>query len=283
MLLEYLTNGTGHTVTGKSVGCEVETDFVDAVTGEPITPAVSRAILASDMGRPAGCVHKLELGLQKIELAVGPCDGFPQLFERTLEGLDWLYSVAERHGARPLFEPEIEWEGDLLDVSTDPRDQLWIELDGQAALEELCRCSSVQFTVSVSRGEAIPAVNALWESGLHLLDYEPNHLRWLAYIERSKAAYRPDRYGGPAGFDSLAGYAAQLGLHDVVMDETKLIRMHPERLEPRLVDLFLRSVWWHYRLRRYRDTLALEIRAQARRHDAGIIPAGKRVASILGL
>ncbi|HEX3082843.1 MAG TPA: hypothetical protein VHQ86_06395 [Candidatus Saccharimonadia bacterium] len=283
MLLEHFTNGTEGTITGRQVGCEVETDFVDAITRAPISAAVSRKILAARAGRPEGCEQKLELGRQKIELAIAPSPSAYELIERTHASLAWLYGVAGEHGAVPLFEPEISWAGDLLDVSSDPRDQVWIQLDGHPALEELCRCSSVQFTVDVHPGDAVDVLNALWGARLHERDYAPNDRRWRAYIGRSAAGYRPDRYAGPRGFDSLEDYVQQLVRHDVVMHQGRPVRLSPLEVPDLDLDLFLRSVWWHYRLRRFGGTLAVEVRPLARRHDDDIRVAWKAVATAIGL
>ena len=283
MLLEYFTKGTAGTVTGGQVGCEIETDFVDATTGAPISKRVSQAILSAHAGLPLGCDQKLELGRQKIELALSPCDSFDHLLELTHSSLAWLYRTAAQYGALPSLSPELLWSGSLLDVSSDPRDQLWVGLDGQAALEELCRCSSVQFTIDVHPGDAIELVNALWAAGLQQLDYEPNNRRWEAYTALSLVGYRPDRYAGPEGFDSLSDYATRLAQHDVVMHEGQPVRLSPLSVPGLDTDLFLRSIWWHYRLRRYADTLAVEIRPLARRSDDCIARYWNVIAPLIGL
>ncbi|MDB5179154.1 MAG: hypothetical protein JWN01_1097 [Patescibacteria group bacterium] len=282
MLLEHFTNGTGRTTTGAQIGCEIETDFVDATSGEPITQAVSRAILASSNNRPLGCEVTLELGRQKIELAIRPCRSFDGLLGAAHEALNWLYGVAARYNARPVFAPEILWADSLLDVSSDPRDQVWVQLDGQTALEELCRCSSVQFTVDVNPWEAIGVVNALWIAEIQRLDYMANHRRWQAYIAASNASYRPDRYAGPQGFDSLADYANQLARHDVVMHQGQPVRLNPLAVSNLDIDLFLRSIWWHYRLRRYGDVLTVEIRPLGRRGDGCLEAYWQSIAPIVG-
>lgn len=48
-------------------------------------------------------------------------------------------------------------------------------------------------------------------------------------------------------------------------------------------ELFLRSVWWHYRLRRYGNTLAVECRPFARREDAAIIGTAQLIRIALGI
>ncbi len=281
MLLGYFLRGTEQTRTGSSIGVEIETDFV-TVNGVPPSTMVTNLILSATYGRPAGCVQKLELGRQKIELAIGPAPSFSLLEESIQESLRWLYTVADKYGAYPLHAPEITWEGPLVYVQEE-RDRLWMQMDGEKALEHLCRCSSVQFTVAVNPAEAATVLNLLWKAGLHTVDYQPNNRRWLSYIEDSQAGYRPDRYGGPAGFDSLAEYVYELERHQVRMHQGQPVQLSVDQVESLDVELFLRSIWWHYRLRRYGDTLTVEIRPFARRSDEAISHLWKRIANVLGL
>lgn len=144
-IYEFLTLGTQSTVTGGKLGMEIETDFVqdDGVT--PISESTSRKILA---GGDAGQLWepKLELGRQKIELAVPPQPTSQLLFEAAYEGLDWLYKRARNVGGFPKPVPDFDYDGDLLWVQEE-RDEIWVSLDGRESLEELCRCSSIQFSV----------------------------------------------------------------------------------------------------------------------------------------
>jgi hypothetical protein len=281
MFESYFTRGTQNTRTGAQIGLEVETDFVDQ-DGRPITTGVTSQLLAAAEGRPAYCTQKLELGRQKVELAIDPQASAALAIEATLESLAWLYRQAERLGAYPLAVPEIDTSEDLLWVQED-RDQIWVELDGRPALEQLCRCSSVQFTVDVHPGDAIGWINQLWGNRLDLLDYAPNHARWQAYMATSRAGYTPDRYAGPAGFESLEHYSSELVRHPVVMHHGQPSWRPTSELADLNPELFLRSVWWHYRLRRYGNRLALEIRPIARRADDQIAVAWSVVSNILGL
>ena len=74
--------------------------------------------------------------------------------------------------------------------------------------------------------------------------------------------------------------AAQGELRDFVRKANDAIR---SRIHLAVIDLFLRSVWWHYRLRRYGDTLALETRPFARRGDEALNHTGRRIQQALGL
>ena len=138
MFLEYFTSETAHTKTGGQVGLEVETDFVDQA-GDPISVETTTTLLGLSQTQPEDCQLKLELGRQKLELAIAPQPTAELAIERTLAGLSWLYEQASRYDAYPLFAPELDTTEDLLWVQEE-RDEVWVQLDGRAALEQLCRC-----------------------------------------------------------------------------------------------------------------------------------------------
>lgn len=278
-ILRYFTQGTENTRSGGQVGLEIETDFIMS-DGRPINEATTRLLLASQP--PPGYSIKLELGRQKIELNVSPKQSFQRLWKRTQEGLAWLYSRARCLGAEPYFGPEIDWLGNLLFIQEE-RDGLWVGIDGQPALEELCRCSSIQFTIDVNPIEAIDWINRLHSYRVQTLDYAANDRRMRNYIGQSKVDYRTDRYGGPERFVSLEHYVAELVQHPVVMHRGQPCWLHAGEVEALDIDLYLRSIWWHYRLRRYGPNLALEIRPFSRREDADIPRKWELVRQILGL
>lgn len=281
MLLEYFTEGTERTKTGSKIGMEVETDFLDEY-GDPINIQTTRKLLSAEQEKPLGLSRKLELGRQKIEVCIQPQPTANLAIEAMQEALSWLYKQASQLGAVPSFTPETQWDGNLLWVQED-RDAIWVNLDGEAALEQLCRCSSVQFTVDVNPTDAINAINSLNAAKLQEVDYAPNHQRWLNYISQSRANYRVSRYGGPEWFDSFADYATQLQQHEVVMHKGQQVRAPLDQLKNPDIDLFLRSVWWHYRLRRYGDSLVVEIRPFARREDGTLPGLWKMIAEAIGI
>ncbi len=281
MLLEYFTKGTEGTKTGDAVGMEIETDFLTE-DGTPISGAVSRALLEEDEERPNVCVQKLELGRQKIELSIDPQANIHLLLEAAEESLRWLYGKARKFGAFPFFGPEIVWNEELLWVQEE-RDALWVELDGRQALEHLCRCSAVQYTVDVNPGDVISMINDLWDSELHMRDYDANFRKWVLYMTQTRAKYRPDRFAGPAGFNNMQDYVYELAKHDVVMHNGQPVRLNVYEVPDLKVDLFLRSVWWHYRLRRYGSKLAIEMRPFARRGDKDFLCLWKEIARVTGL
>src|SRR5690606_38630202 len=162
----------------------------------PLPIAAARQILLATDRRPLGCQQKLELGRQKIELSMAPQPNSSLMLELAQESLFWLYAEAARYGAYPQFAPDVQWGGDLLWVQ-EGLYAIWVDSGSRPALEELCRCSSVQFTVGVNPAEAIGVLNRLHSAQLHLYDYAPNDQRWLNYIARSTAGYRKDRYGSP--------------------------------------------------------------------------------------
>jgi hypothetical protein len=174
------------------------------------------------------------------------------------------------------------WNEPLLWVQEE-RDEVWVQLDGRTALEHLCRCSSVQFTVNVNPYDAVYILNKLWKSRLHERDYVPNNNKWIQYMNSSVAKYLPDRYGGPCEFENMQDYVNQLTKHDVVMHKGNPIRKNVEYVADLNIDLFLRSVWWHYRLRRYGSTLAIEMRPFARRHDDDFQTLWKEIARVIGV
>jgi hypothetical protein len=285
---EYFANSkTRGTVTGKKVGLEVETMFVDADTHTPILSKVSHSIRYTRPGRPRSLRRPtLELGRHNIEIAPGPATSFAEALEMTAGSLSWLYETAAQHNAVPLFAPYGDWAEDLLDESTDPRDKLWLNLDGKTALEQLCRCASVQFTVDVHPADAVGIINELRRRGVHQLDYAENDRQWQLYISTSQANYRPDRYGGPEGFEDLSDYCHELTRHNVVMHRGRMVNQPYGQVRGFKPDLFLRSVWWHFRLRVYgadSQTLALECRPFARRTDADISAYWQQIAPVFGL
>lgn len=284
MLLEYFTNGTKATKTGGMIGAEIETDFV-LRDGSPITEEMSWCILHETVRRPESCLQKLELGRQKIELAIAPQPTIWALLEEVYKSLRWLYRCAAQFEARPLFMPVYSWDEPLLWVQEE-RDEIWVGLDGREALEHLCRCSAVQFTVDVNPADACQLISRLSTAGIGWYgpnSYLGNHEQWRKYIYASHARYLPWRYGGPGEFESIEDYVARLTQHDVVMHKGQPVRLRPEEVPDLNIDLFLRSVWWHHRLRRYGDSLALEMRPFARGADEDIAEVLLKLKDVIGL
>ena len=290
-LLAYFTSGL-RTRAGHTVGVEVETSFLERESMLPISLAQSQEIfsglarknwsientrgeLITTLKSERGDMLTYELGRQNLEIsATSGIDGTTGL-SNALCALEELYESARFVGALPTFSPMLNTDEDLL-VIPDERDAVWVALDGREALKPLATISSVQFTVEVSRENAIPALNRLSDALPQFLETYPQDSVWQDYIANSKAGYERSRYGGPHYFNSLEDYVQKLGSYTVVSG-TRLI--HQTLVEN--VPLFIRSVWWYFRLRRYGDRLCIEVRPIARSHDADIEKKLEMVLNII--
>lgn len=203
-----------------------------------------------------------ELGRHNIELSAAATSK-DKVISSAMAFLDQLYACAKPCGAFAYHGPVLDTNEDLL-VIPDERDATWLKLDGRTALASLARTSSVQFTFSVNPDDAIPLLNRLgWQAHLMLDDY-PQDKIWRGYITKSRANYLSNRYGGPMFFDSLEDYCLNLVQHDVVSGP----RLVPYADCPEInIPLFLRSIWWHFRLKRYNNDLCIEVRPMPRRSD----------------
>ncbi|KKT43382.1 MAG: hypothetical protein UW44_C0007G0029 [Candidatus Collierbacteria bacterium GW2011_GWB2_44_22] len=278
-LLDYFSNGiTSQTL--QSVGMEVETQFV-TTTGEPISVETSQAILRrlveglrgwrisktkgeliTELIEDNGSILSYELGRHNIEFSSAPLTTSSIPFLPRM-GLENLYFFAEELGAYPYFAPVLPGSEDLL-VIPDERDANWLKLDGRDALSPLARTSSVQFTISVSPNDAINILNGLGSNlDKFLLNY-PQDLVWKQYIASSQANYRSDRYGGPLIFANLDNYCELLGRNNVIQG-TQLIPL--SQVTELDIPLYLRSIWWHFRLKRYGNSLCIEVRPLPRLND----------------
>lgn len=260
------------------VGMEVETSFVDS-KGVPITLETSQAIfmgltksgwqvvqqkgsLVVEIKDPVGNRVLYELGRQNIELSTRPSTS-SKIVRECHTTLENIYSVAEHVGAYPRFEPILDTDEDLL-VVPDERDATWIKLDGLDALIPLARISAVQFTIEVPFQRAIEGINNLGlRLGKFLADYPQDHV-WRRYIRESNAGYESSRYGGPTVFADIDSYCSILGTYRVVTKEGLKKFSETSGVD---MSVFIRSIWWYFRLRRYGDQLCIEVRPLARRAD----------------
>ncbi|MDP3880984.1 MAG: hypothetical protein Q8Q32_02290 [bacterium] len=279
-ILDYFRSSI-RTPKSRSVGAEVETQFVDE-TGHAIQTQISQKMLGwlAENGWNVDCrkgnlITTLvdqngnrifyELGRHNMEVSTVASTS-EHIFDVVNICLAQLYDAARRFGAEPYFRPVLNGDEDLL-VIPDERDAIWLELDGRTALAPLARTSSVQFTISVATQEAVAILNKFGERiALFLADF-PQNVAWKKYITDSRASYRKDRFGGPLIFDSLEQYCQELVKHEVVCGA----QLKPHKEVSNLnIPLFLRSVWWHFRLKRYANVLCIEVRPMARRSDAHI-------------
>lgn len=263
----------------ETMGMEVETQFVND-SGTPIGKDVSQKMFSYMLSRSwsvktvknglitclvdsKGNTFSYELGRQNIELS-----GMPLKVDRVLENtsscLTQLYEAGEKYGAYPLLEPILLGVEDLL-VIPDERDATWLKLDGREALAPLARTSSVQFTFSVLPESAVTMLNRLGKQIKSFLGDYPQEAVWKEYIKSSLAGYRTDRYGGPLYFWSLEDYCRKIILNDVVSDGRLVPYNSTKDLD---ISLYLRSIWWYFRLKRYGESLCIEVRPLPRRSDA---------------
>ncbi|NTW61443.1 hypothetical protein HGB24_02015 [Candidatus Saccharibacteria bacterium] len=291
-LVEYFTCGIDSRTLG-TVGAEVETQFVDS-SGVAISTEVSQRILA-DLVRRGWSIEAsrsnlitaivdhqgnkmlYELGRHNIEVATVAT--LPQkIASITRDCLGQLHDSANRFGAYGHFAPIFNTDEDLL-VVPDERDANWLKLDGRETLAPLARTSSVQFTLSIAPPDAINVINRLGKQiDCFLSDY-PQEAIWRTYIARSHANYLAERYGGPCQFESIVDYCNQLARHDVVSGEKLIPLAAVDNLD---VSLFLRSIWWYFRFKRYGSSLCVEVRPMPRLSDEKISDQLKMVVDIIG-
>lgn len=282
-LVAYFSEGI-RTPAQRKIGMEVETSFLTK-EGVPISEATSQEVLTSLLRRSERNIitqrgekiaaitvlrgsgeieqYLYELGRQNIELSSIVHHDSKVLLRDVRESLRRLYQCAQKHGAYPLRAPLFETEEDLLMVP-DERDETWILLDGREALKPLATISAVQFTIDVSPDEAIPALNRLGEKVEDFLDDYPQDRVWRTYVRDSLAVYRSNRYGGPLQFESLTDYCEKLALHDVVQNGKLVPYAKCDRVD---IPLYIRSIWWYFRLKRYGESLCIEVRPLPRRDD----------------
>lgn len=290
-LHRFFTASTENTVSGALWGCEIETHFVYRTgpeRGQPIRTETTSYILAHMPSGPWNLT--IDLGRQLLELIVAPHSSPKRLLSTTLQGLESLYSTAARVNAMPVFEPFMTWPHEHLLWVQEERDEIWLQLDGPTALEQLCRVASVQFTVSINPSDAISTINRLWASGLHATDYTANDQAWRRYIVESHAQYEMERYGGPTKFSDLNDYLAYLERQVLVMYRGQAASSYfTEIADLQEADIrsFVGTIWPHYRLRVHPDPegrrhLALEMRPFSRRTDSHIAYLMHQLRDTLG-
>lgn len=292
-LIDYFSVGLKDKGVGETVGIEVETSFVND-KGEPISLAQSQKLLillCNEYGWLAGKVRNdlltsifdrggnrilYELGRQNIELSSAP-GGPVEVFLETKAILEEIYAAGTKVGALPLFQPVLNTDEEVL-VIPDERDAIWLELDGRQPLELLAKTSSVQFTVSVSLASAVKCLNKLGKNlAKFLIDY-PQEEYWSKYIRTSRAGYDLLRYGGPVYFDSIEHYCSELVKNKVVAGPKLVPYQDVVNLD---IPLYLRSIWWYFRLRRYDNTLCIEVRPLGRWSDDKFAEQMRMVFEIL--
>lgn len=276
-LTSYFADGiTSRTL--QTVGAEVETQFVNQ-DGNAIPTQTSQHMLnyLAENGWTVDCRkgnlittlsdqngNKIFYELGRHNMEISTMASTPtRILDVTHECLTQLYESAHRFGVQPFFGPILQGDEDLL-IIPDERDAIWLELDGRDALAPLARTSSVQFTISIAPHEAIRILNKFGEHISSFLKDFPQDTIWKRYIMNSSAKYLSSRYGGPLLFESLEDYCRALTRHDVVQGARLVPFQDMSNLE---IPLYIRSIWWHFRLKRYGNALCIEVRPMARRID----------------
>ncbi len=289
--MDFFTRDIAAVEIGESIGAEVETSFLNK-HDQPIDLEQSQAIFTGlitqgwklvtrRQGLVTAVEHKqnrvqYELGRQNIELATIPLPS-SRIVSHTRAVLEALYGAAKKVGAFPTCNPILETPDNLL-IIPDQRDQTWLEIDGKEALEGLARICAVQFTIAIRPVEAIRCLNRLAKNiGYFLQDY-PQDRVWREYIHNSLAGYSPLRYGGPLFFTDLEEYCSELLKHAYV-EGPKLVSCGSALYFD--IPLFLRSIWWYFRLKRYGNSLCIEVRPIARRSDRKLEEQLKMVLDII--
>ena len=98
---------------------------------------------------------------------------------------------------------------------------------------------------------------------MFLADY-PQDVIWRRYITESNARYLKDRYGGPLNFRDIEDYCLKLSKQDVVCGVKLIPFSEAKEID---IPLFIRSVWWYFRLKRYGSSLCIEVRPMPRKTD----------------
>ncbi|MFC1787886.1 hypothetical protein ACFLZY_01560 [Patescibacteria group bacterium] len=309
-LFDFFHNAKGCHPNKRRVGLEIETLFIDK-NGLPISFPLSQAIFVSLAKTGDWKIAKEKNGV--ITHLVNPGSDFELFYElgwnnfelttptwlieeiawgEILANLDQLYSTAETLGAYPVFS----FTDDCLLHDTlalpDKRDHIWAELDGRQALRVLGHIATVHFNldlVSLDQGmDYIRQINGYYSRAKSDPTSHQHDEIWMSYIRNSKAQYETDRYGFAPDYSSYH-YFRRLSELKVVMtcqnNKLKLCRLaRPfSQTEAVNLDLFLRSVWWHSRLRVRGGTLVLELRNNLRGADEMIEEEWTKIKQILGL
>lgn len=279
-LVRYFSSASVICAIGESVGAEIETQFIDGercaisvetsqlIIGDFVEKhrwniADTKGLLITSITSSTGDRISYELGRHNIEFSSSPMSQ-DKIISHVRGQLEILYAIAEKYGAKPFFAPILDSKENLL-VIPDKRDATWLALDGKDALNLLARTSAVQFTIDIPPENAIYCLNLLGTSiNVFLSDY-PQEALWREYIRKSNAGYEPSRYGGPIFFDNLNHYCRELVRHKMVSPDGRLVRFSEQKNPD--VSLFLRSIWWYFRLRRYGEKMCIEVRPLARRTD----------------
>lgn len=282
-LAEYFNKAKTCVDFSRKIGLEVETLFIDGASQEPITLEVSQGMmfylienlewkLQQSKNGKAVCLEKdgywltYDLGWNNFELITPPTKidsggGFPSGYYDVEQNLE---DAARKFNAEACLNG---WDGCRSNtlIMPDKRDEIWLELDGPA-LFSLGHIAAIHVNIdlcSMAEGESF--IKKLL-SAFQAKDwpYHRNRRIWQYYIDNSLADYEADRYGPPPC--NFTKYCEELAAKKVVMNsingDLRIAKpASPFGGCPEVdIDMFLRSVWWWYRLRVRSGRLVLEIR-----------------------
>jgi hypothetical protein len=286
-LIDHFTQGLG-ACAGKT-GVEVETLFIDEsirpinfaqsqsmfrwLTQHNWNEAAKKGSIITELTNHRGDKVLYELGECNIELSIAPASE-TKIVQHVREGLKELYQAGLPFSAHPLWCGKIDSDDRVRLVVPDERDSIWVKIDGMRELNKLCTIAATHITVDVPADRVVEYLNRLGAKTPELMEeFGANDRVWREYVSMSPAGYRDHRYGctwnwGPyPAIESIEDYCRRLVEHDIVTGTG--LKPHTE-VEDLDITLFLRSVWWWFRLRRYGDQLCIETRPFPRSSDADI-------------
>lgn len=298
LLKTFFTEGISPSAS-EDIGLEVETIYVDE-SGQPAHAGVTQAILrrmiernnrwsVTETGFYAGekriasimDTHGnkivFEIGVSNLEVVTQVAK--PNLtIETACEILQQLEQAAAIDGTcRPHLGPIVYPKKSVLAPMSE-REKNFLNLDGHDVTNMMACTACVQFTIQVTPKNAVRILERLHAKLPDFLARYPQETIWRRYVRESKAGYLESRYGGPTGFDSIADYCGRLAEHRV-LTETGLLPW--DELSALDVAMFVKSVWWYFRLKRYGNQLCLEIRPLKRGTDDEIASQWSFVENIV--
>lgn len=298
-LFGFFTDGVSRKASER-IGIEVETIHIGP-DGQPVDACVTQTLLRKMVtARPNDWTVKeygeyrgqkrilaianrfgdhvvFEIGVANIEVVTRALA--PKAAIATAQGvLDQLGEIARKDGrCRPYYGPIVTPRKSVIAPMT-KREHNFLKLHGED-LENMMACTAcVQFTIEVTPDNAIKIINRLRSRTPEFLATYPQDELWKRYLHESNVGYRADRYGNPTEVNSIDEYCRQLARHDVVTEHGLV--PHNEAGDINLT-LFVKSVWWHFRLRRYGNQLCLEIRPISRGTDGEIANSWNFVEEIV--
>ena len=242
-LLNYFSNGLKDKGVGETIGMEIETSFVNE-RGEPITLAQSQQLLILLCNEYGWFAGKMKNNL--------------------------LTSIFNRNGNRILYElgrQNIE----LSSASGDPVD---VFLDTKEILGQVYNAAA--------RVGAFPSFQPILDTEEELLVIpDERDAIWLE-LDGRQALELLARTSSVQFTVSVSLANAIQCLNKLGRNLDRFLADYPQQDITNLdIPLYLRSIWWYFRLRRYDDTLCIEVRPLGRWSDDKFAEQMRMVFGIL--